>query len=358
MIDALQSYSMVGSNWVFDSLRTACFQAIRQGLTEDEFIAQVHESPLALDSEHRSESLETKARKVYAWCDNKFNYGNDIPEKIDGMVQWVFDHEWSKGRAGINERAACLAILARCQEMGAYSPNVSARWLASQLGMTDQVAAGKIRERLVQNGFMTLVASTRRYGNQYRINLECVPRTTNKLYRYNLFVVVRTGLELGHVPAWIHHMLPETTTSQAAATLGVSKSTAEKAVGKLADLGLLTKVGKVYHRTGMYTPALDAIPNRFADEQAKNREAVEQGYRDRHDKETNDRAELLASLSDRVGETRLIEERRLVSGSPFGDDAVYETIEVEYTSVLQDWLEVPQLVWCRPSWRTADPFSN
>lgn len=339
MLNALQDPDLVGSNGVFDTLRSAGFQALHQGLTEDEFVTEV------LNSDLRDERrIEVRARKSYSWCEEKFDYGDSIEDKILGMVDWVFSHEWSKGRAGINERAAALAILARCQELGAYSPNVSARWLASQLGMTDQGSADAVRSRLVDHGFMKLVGTTRRFGNQYELNLNRVPSTTNRIYRYSLFVVVQTQLELGPVPAWIHHMLPETTALEASRFLGVSKSTAERALVHLVDQGLAEKIGKTYHRTNVYQPVMDEIPNRFADEQTRNRLAVEEGYKNRQSKELNDTAELLAELQDQAGQTRVEFTEVCVSGDVF-NNPVYETRATTMVSRVGYWLMPPALVW-------------
>lgn len=291
----------VAGNEILPALSGAAFQAMSLGWDEDAYVEQVLDSPLADAVQDRDRSpntldeLESLARS-HGWG---FAVDHYTPGTREGVTSWVeamvprvFAYRnWSKGPRGITERKAALAVLRVGAERGAWTFNISERFLSAEADIADRETARGALKKLVEIGFIRFQPdrSSRRYGNHYEINRSWMAwfgPTSVQITLSGLYYLGGSRAFLGSpVAEWVYYLLPESTPADAADVLGVSPSAAKRAYKRLVDDGLMQKIGKVYHRTeGLLEPdwtRRDELRARYALEQKQNREAVESGYKNR-----------------------------------------------------------------------------
>ncbi|MBW0114929.1 hypothetical protein [Pseudonocardia abyssalis] len=304
----------VAGNEILPALSGAAFQAITLGLDEEAYIEQVLESPLAeavLDRERSPNTLDEleSLAMSHGW---EFAQDHYTPGTREGVTSWVeaqaprvFGYRnWSKGQKGISERKAALAILRVGAERGAWTFNISERFLSAEADIADREAARAALKKLVEIGFIQEQPdrSSRRYGNHYEINRSWMAWFGSRPVQITLSGLYYLGgsraFSGSPVAEWVYYLLPESTPADAVEVLGVSLSAAKRAYKLLVDNGLMRKIGKVYHRTeGLLEPdwtRREELRARYAHEQKENRQAVEAGYKNREAAFVADHEKLVA----------------------------------------------------------------
>ncbi len=308
------------SDEVWSEMFSDALKAMHQGLDEEQFTRQACESALWPAFEERYRTTRAKGMLSNLWrrAEEVFEPGSreGVREAALKVVPWVFQQ-----RLTVNEKRAALAILRVVYERGAYTFNVSERFLAYQAGLSKQATARACLSKLVEAGLLTKTGSSRRYGNSYRVELaSCCDMSSNNLVPVLDYLSTFRDKRLCGVAEWAYYLLPEGfTQADVVKAFGVSRSQASRA---LKDHPWFVKDGRTYKRVGGFVAV--RAENPWAEEQVKNREAVEEGYRNRQAKEANDLAEHLATLQDDplrgfVDEGPVL---ALVDGDPF-DNPTY-----------------------------------
>lgn len=311
--DILDGDDSAGGAWWMHAFTSLAFYCLHAKMSEDDYLELIRTSKLAqmmysrpdYIGPHREGKLLTFAEERWAYAEAKFIPGTaaGVREKLEPLPDKVLNAGcWSPGAAGVSERLAALGVLRVAIERGAYTFNVSVRFLCLEAGLASIDTAHRALRALVDVGLITWIGKDVN-GNRYRVNLTWTPKmrstVTNNIVRTKFFVTVRSieGWTSGGHPLFVreglgpvaglvyHGLEPATPYSVAdvSSTFGLSRKAIETARDNLVQHGLATVTGSKFEITDVPLQQLDDIARHlgcldwvarkavlFADEQEDN----------------------------------------------------------------------------------------
>ena len=268
-----------GGTWYNSLLPSLALSCMRAGHSQEDYLRLIQNSKVAValaGTTRYGTPAKAESLMISQWDWAEEEYNPDTAELIRGklaaLVKPVFLAScWSKGAAGITERAVALSILNLAIYRGAYTMGLSVRHLSVSAGVDDVATVTKVRKRLVKVGLLKYAGYET--GARFNVTMDWAPPVRpNVPMPYKVLlgkylhcmayahpVWFRSGL--GPVAGWVWATLDDEAWSvtDIVTLLGVGRKAVTSACTALVGAGLAVQEGKRYRVVAATDDQLDGI---------------------------------------------------------------------------------------------------